>query len=95
MLRYGGSMTRDPTHAEIAQLCPDLPVISADQQPIYDDLVSWADNITGDANTEISPKALAAMLAHSRHLQTLARRHQDTIVPNPAGRRCHNHQHRL
>ena len=81
MLRYDRAMTRDPTHTEIAQLCPGLPVISADQQPVYDDLVSWADTITGDADTEISAGALAAMLVHSHHLQTLARRHQDTIVP--------------
>ena len=81
MLRYDRAMTRDPTHTEIAQLCPGLPVISADQQPVYDDLVSWADTITGDADTEISANALAAMLVHSHHLQTLARRHQDTIVP--------------
>ena len=51
---------------------PGLPVISADQQPVYDDLVSWADTITGDADTGNPAGALAAMLVHSHHLQTLA-----------------------
>jgi glutamate-ammonia-ligase adenylyltransferase len=81
MLRYGRAMTHDTAHTEALELCTSLPIISTDQQPVYDDLLSWANAITGDADTAISPDALASMLVHSLHLQTLARRHQDAIVP--------------
>ena len=80
-LRYARLMTSNPVLIEITQLCPGLPVISADLQPVYADLVSWADTVLGEADSSVSAKALAAMLVHSRHLQTLGRLHQDTIAP--------------
>jgi glutamate-ammonia-ligase adenylyltransferase len=80
-LRYAHLMTSDPALIEVTQLCLGLPVISADLQPVYADLVSWADTVLGEADSGVSADALAAMLVHSRHLQTLARRHQDAIVP--------------
>ena len=80
-LRYARFMTSDPALIEITQLCPGLPVISADLQPVYADLLSWADTVLGEADSGVSVEALAAMLVHSRHLQTLAQRHQDAIVP--------------
>ncbi len=80
MLRYNCEMNHDTTYISTDQLCTSLPIISTDQQPVYDDLVSWADTIAEDADTEIPADALASMLVHSRHLQTLARRHQDVIV---------------
>ncbi len=84
-LRYARFMTSDPALIEITQLCPGLPVISADLQPVYADLLSWADTVLGEADSGVSVEALAAMLVHSRHLQTLARRHQDAIVPTLQG----------
>ena len=80
-LRYALLMTNDPAIIEITQLCPSLPVISADLQPVHSDLVSWAETVLGEAYSSGLADALAAMLVHSRHLQTLARRHQDAIVP--------------
>ena len=41
-LRYARFMTNDPALIEITQLCPGLPVVSADLQPVYADLMSWA-----------------------------------------------------
>ncbi len=79
-LRYALLMISDSIPMKVTQLCPDLPVISADLQPVHADLVSWAKTVLDGTNCGISAEALAAMLAHSRHLQTLAKRHQDVIV---------------
>ncbi len=80
-LSYARMMNSDPAHIEITRLCPGLPVFSSDLQPVYADLLSWADTVLFEAGCSFSAEALAAMLVHSRHLQTLARRQQHAIVP--------------
>ncbi|MGC6496338.1 MAG: bifunctional [glutamine synthetase] adenylyltransferase/[glutamine synthetase]-adenylyl-L-tyrosine phosphorylase [Candidatus Puniceispirillaceae bacterium] len=52
---------------------------------ILPDLVAWAEQIAGLTQTGHTADALAAMLIHSRHLQTIARAQQDAIVPILSG----------
>ena len=62
---------------------PPRPV--AAHAAILPDLATWAGQIAGLAQTGHTADALAAMLIHSRHLQTIARAQQDAIAPILSG----------
>ena len=62
---------------------PPRPV--AAHAAILPDLAAWAGQIAGLAQTGHTADALAAMLIHSRHLQTIARTQQDAIAPILSG----------
>ena len=62
---------------------PPRPV--AAHAAILPDLATWAGQIVGLTQTGHTADALAGMLIHSRHLQTIARAQQDAIAPILSG----------